>query len=315
MRHIFLIDPLEKLKLYKDSSLMLALTSQKLGYKSLVLFTSDFLVGSKSILPLKASEFSGNIKTDFYLDNFRITNEVQYIPEKDDIFHFRPDPPIDSNYINLAWMTHYLKTQVGFTVINDAMGTLSFNEKMLSFNEHNSLASIVSNNFNQVKNFIEKNKFNDFIAKPLNLFSGIGVKRYSISDLEELKERFKDDSSMLLIQEFDQRVFSGEVRSIFWNMEYLGSVLKKPSEGNFLTNTSQGSEVADYQLDKTTILQCKRICEELLDYGVKLVAFDILGGNISEVNITCPSLLVELSHIKNENLCERVIGTSFEKDL
>ncbi len=310
MRHIFLLDPLEQLKPYKDSSLMMALTCKELGIETYLLFIDDYHIHSQESPSLKVHHFSGKIRKDFFMEAIELEASKSIKLEKNDVFHFRPDPPVDAKYLNLAWMTQYLKEKIGFRVVNDPMGAISYNEKLLSFKEENSLESVVSNQFEVFKNFsetlIQKN-IEEFIVKPLNLFSGIGVEKYHVKELEKLELRLSKSNDLLLMQPFDERINAGEVRSIFWESSHLGSVLKIPKAGSILSNTSQGSSIREVSIDEKLLDQCEKICNELLDFGVKLVAFDILAGNISEVNITCPSLLVELSHIYKENKCLEII--------
>ncbi len=311
MNHVFLIDPIEKLKLYKDSSLFLATSLKQAGHSVYFLITTDFAISSIESRTLKVYEFDCTIKNDFYMEGFELTNHLELVLSKGDILHFRPDPPVDGTYLNLCWMSQFLKEQYGIKVINDSMGAVSYNEKLLSFKEKNSLPSLVSNNFSHFQEFIIKSKdHSDFIVKPLNLFSGIGVEKYNHSNLDDLKERLRISEDYLMIQPFDPAVVNGEVRSIYWEGNYLGSVLKVPKLGSYLSNTSQGSSIEHYELEKNLRDQCHKICTDLLDFGVKLVAFDILNKNISEVNITCPSLLVELSHIHEKNVTREII-TSF----
>ncbi len=53
--------------------------------------------------------------------------------------------------------------------------------------------------------------------------------------------------------------------------------------------------------------RCEAIVKELASHGVDWVAFDILSDSISEVNITCPGLLVEVSYAMKKNLADVVI--------
>ncbi len=310
MRHVFLIDPVEKLKLHKDSSLFLATSLKLAGHDVYFLITTDFMISSYSSTPLKVYRFEAQIKSDFYMEGFKLTNSLELSFQKGDILHFRPDPPVDGTYLNLCWMSQILKEKCKIEIVNDSIGAISYNEKLLSFKEKNSLKSLVSNNFSHFEDFMnQSSNHTDFIIKPLNLFSGIGVEKINLSSLDVLKKRLIDSKDYLMIQPFDSSVVNGEVRSIFWDGDYLGSVLKVPKQGSFLSNTSQGSSIEHYELEKDLQDQCRRICKELSEVGVRLVAFDILNKNISEVNITCPSLLIELSHIHQKNVTEKIIAS------
>jgi len=311
MKHIFLIDPIEKLKLHKDSSLFLALSFKQAGHEVYFLFTTDFSISSRGKNPQIVYNFETKVKSDFYMSDFKLLESKEIEFKQGDVLHFRPDPPVDATYLNLCWMSQFLKNKYKITIVNDPIGAVSFNEKLLSFKEKNSLSSLVSNNFKEFKSFADSfNNIEHFIVKPLNLFSGIGVEKYNKADLATLENRLKTSDDFLLMQPFDPLVIKGEVRSIYWDGSYLGSVLKVPKHGSFLANTSEGSSIEHYELETELATQCRVICRDLLKVGVRLVAFDILNKNISEVNITCPSLLVELSHIHQKNVAAEIV-TSF----
>jgi glutathione synthase len=50
-----------------------------------------------------------------------------------------------------------------------------------------------------------------------------------------------------------------------------------------------------------------------MSFGVDWVAFDILGESITEVNITCPGLLVEVSYAHKRNLADVVVDMLIRK--
>jgi glutathione synthase len=59
--------------------------------------------------------------------------------------------------------------------------------------------------------------------------------------------------------------------------------------------------------------RCEKIATELNGYGVYWLAFDILGDAVTEVNITCPGLLVEVSYALKKNLADVVIDMINQK--
>ena len=99
-----------------------------------------------------------------------------------------------------------------------------------------------------------------------------------------------------------EEVANGEIRSIFYKGKELGSILKIPPAGEFLANIARGAAYNKIVLDDNIAKKCGDLASELEEKGVSLVAFDVLAGHVSEVNITCPGLLVEVSNAYNKNL-------------
>lgn len=56
------------------------------------------------------------------------------------------------------------------------------------------------------------------------------------------------------------------------------------------------------KLDAEIKKSCDKVAADLLNDGIDLIAYDVLDGKISEVNVTCPGLIVEVSHALGRNL-------------
>jgi glutathione synthase len=111
----------------------------------------------------------------------------------------------------------------------------------------------------------------------------------------------------VIVQPFLEAVTQGELRSLYFKGKELGTILKTPKKGEFLSNIAQGATFHAVELTDSVRAECEAIVRELLDYGVDWVAFDILGDAVQEVNITCPGLLVEVSYALKKNLADEVI--------
>ena len=95
--------------------------------------------------------------------------------------------------------------------------------------------------------------------------------------------------------------------SLYFKQKEIGTILKLPKEGEFLSNIAQGATFRVEPLSAIARARCEAIVKELAGFGVDWVAFDILSDSISEVNITCPGLLVEVSYAMKKNLADVVI--------
>jgi glutathione synthase len=73
-----------------------------------------------------------------------------------------------------------------------------------------------------------------------------------------------------------------------------------------LANIARGATFSKVELSAKIKKECDTISEKLLVEGVSFIAFDILGDKISEINITCPGLVVELSNAYGKNLAKEI---------
>jgi len=310
MRHFFFIDPIEKLNVRKDSSLMLALSMQRRGIEAFVFFESDFSIQNQGDQKIDAYSFEGTLEeNEIYLKSFHLKSKKRFVLTKSDTIHMRLDPPFDSRYLRILWMLDFWK-QKGINVINNPRGIMNFNEKLYAYGTEGATPSFVGESAELAKEFLEGlgPMCKEVILKPMDLYSGIGVEKLSLSHWEKrFQEKRLELKGPIIVQPFVEAVKEGEVRAIYFKQQEIGSILKIPKSGEYLSNIAQGATFKSTNLSHTARKKCEKIMNELSSHGVDWAAFDILGDAISEVNITCPGLLVEVSYAYKKNLADQII--------
>lgn len=314
IQHILLIDPLEKLVTKKDSSLMLALSLKARGIPVGLLFLADLFWSNQENSTLKVYDFDGAINPEtFYLDSFHLGHAQEWQVNKYVIIHMRLDPPFDARYLRTLWLLQALQG-TGARVLNDPMGIARYNEKITALEHSSSLPSFVGNSTEALAAYLdsypelEREEF--AIIKPLDMFQGYGVVKVPARRQDMLQafaaEMIKSGTP-LIVQPFAKKVESGETRAIFFKGQELGSILKVPQAGQFLANIAQGASYRPVDLTAGQKRHCLDICNRVATDGVDWVAFDLLGDAVSEVNVTCPGLLVEVSNALKRNLANDLI--------
>lgn len=315
-RHLLLIDPLDRLNIKKDSSLMLALAMQRRGIETYVFFESDFAIHNQGTQKLTVHTFEGEVREDgIYLANFETTGSKVIELNPQDMIHMRLDPPFDSRYLRILWMLDHLAQQ-GIQVLNHPRGIMLFNEKLYAYRKPGSTPSFVGSNVKLAAQFVHQldPKPDALILKPLDLYSGIGVEKWPVTGWEErFMEKVNELNGPVIVQPFIEAVTRGEIRSLYFQGKEIGTILKMPKEGEFLSNIAQGATFRPEPLSEVSRKRCEEITQELLQHGVDWVAFDVLGDAVSEVNITCPGLLVEVSYAHKKNLADVVIDMINQK--
>jgi glutathione synthase len=311
MRQLLLIDPISKLNIKKDSSLMLALAMQRRGIETYIFFENDFAIHNQGIQKLRVHSFEGSLKEDgIYLDSFETTDEKVIELNSTDMIHMRLDPPFDSRYLRILWMLDHL-VSLGIQVMNDPRGIMQFNEKLYAYRSQGATPSYVGQNLKLAQQFVQSlnPRPSALILKPMDLFSGIGVEKLPLDNwFKRFEEKVIELQGAVIVQPFVEAVTTGEIRSLFFKGEEIGTILKTPKDGEFLSNIAQGATFYAEPLSAVAKSRCVPIVKELMDYGVDWVAFDILADAVSEVNITCPGLLVEVSYAYRKNLADVVIN-------
>jgi glutathione synthase len=311
MTHIFFIDPLEKLNIRKDSTLMMALSFQKKGHNCFLLFEKDFYVTNEEKSYLNLFEFSGDFKADgCYLKHLELGKmQIKEILDSD-IIHMRIDPPYDSRYQRYLWMLDLLCEKTQCEVLNEPLKIMKYNEKLVAYKDlsqsHLSYIGSGQDGFLKFIKTLKDHDYTDIILKPLDLYSGIGVEKVSLLDgllIEKFENKVREFHGAIVCQPFIKDVYAGEYRSIYFDGVEIGTIIKRPNEGEFLANIAQGAKFEKKELPVKLKAICDKVAQELYQDGVRFLAFDVLGGGLNEVNITCPGLLVEVSYAYEKNLC------------
>ncbi len=318
MAHIFFIDPLEKLNIKKDSTLMMALTFLRQGMDCYLMFEKDFYVTNESHCNLKVYKFDGVFTPEgFYLGDIMLGDEVSYEVSKSDVIHMRIDPPYDSRYQRYLWMLDFLQQKAHCEVLNSPLKIMKYNEKLVAYRDlsysHLSYIGSSEEGFLKFIETLKTKKYKGIILKPLDLYSGIGVEKVEITDsklIEKFNQKVTDFHGAIVCQPFIEEVYDGEYRSIYFDGEEIGTIIKRPKEGEYLANIAQGAKFEKVELPVKLKSTCDKIAQELYQDNVRFIAFDLLGGAVNEINVTCPGLLVEVSYACKENLCN-VIASKF----
>lgn len=310
VKHILFLDPISKLVVKKDSTLMLAVQMKKRGIDVSLLFEEDFFCQNREVSNIKVYDFEGEFEGEGpYLSHFTLKDAKKVKVSPGDVLHMRLDPPYDSRYQRYLWMLKTWQKQ-GAKVINAPVGIMAFNEKLYAYEQEESLDTFVGASLSAFKEYSERlETIEEFIMKPLDLYQGLGVEKIKrdSSLYDHFERKVQESGGAIVVQPFVKDVAKGEIRSLFFKGIELGTILKVPKEGEFLANIAQGASYHSVELNEVQRKACERICSELMEFGVPWVAFDILGDNVSEVNITCPGLLVEVSKAVSKNLADKII--------
>lgn len=298
---------------------MLALTLKNRGLDVKILFEDHFFMLTGEAPSFLLHDFEGRFKDNsFYLEHFTVENKENNLSllKAGDVLHMRIDPPFDARYLRYLWMLQHLSSY-GVKVVNSPDGILLHNEKLYAYQDKSATLSYIGANFEGFWTFVgslKKAGHESLIIKPVDLFQGVGVERFDIDQLgreKNAKEMFERlvaaRQGPLIAQPFNEEVLEGETRSLYYKGTELGSILKIPPSGGFLANIASGATYRECSLTEKQREICDRVSSRLIKFGIDFIAFDILGDSLSEVNVTCPGLLVEVSQALNKNLAEKII--------
>ncbi len=293
--HLFIIDPIETLNFSLDSSLRIARALRSLGHETFICTPGQVEWASRDGC---AVAYSQELQSDLAdVSRYQLQPAKRIRLDHFRAIHMRKDPPYDLAYIACTWMLD-TAVKAGVKVLNAPGALRDYNEKLSIFQFPEAIQDgLVSASAESLMNFLEHAAHGDAVLKPLTLFGGRGVLRLNLltqskaSLAKLLATETNQGLDYRLMQPFDKRIFEGEVRVFTARGQAVSWCLKKPQGDNFLANTRSGATLEAYQPTAREVHLVESIAGKLLADGVYFLGFDLIGGQVSEINLTSPRLL------------------------
>ncbi|MBU1288574.1 MAG: glutathione synthase [Alphaproteobacteria bacterium] len=206
-----------------------------------------------------------------------------------DVILMRQDPPFDLNYITACHLLELISHET--LVVNDPEGVRSSPEKIFPLLHPDIMPpTLVTRNMRDILAFREQHK--DIIVKPIYGHGGAGVFRLKPDDsnLDSLLELFFTHSrEPLMVQAFLPAVSEGDKRIILIDGEPVGAINRRPQTGQVRSNLVVGGTAEKSELSDADMRICETIGPELKRRGLILTGIDVIGGRLTEVNVTSPT--------------------------
>lgn len=225
-----------------------------------------------------------------------------------DVVLMRKDPPFDAAYL---YATLLLEHARGSTwVVNDPRGLRDANEKIYATYFPDLMPStLISNDKQRIRAFVSAIG-GRAVLKPLDGRGGEGIFALDTGDpnFNSIVETVTGFGQRLaMAQTYLPEVAEGDKRILLLNGEALGAILRVPSGGDLRSNIHVGGRVKAAQLDENDHLIVKRLAPRLREDGLFFVGLDVIGGRLTEVNVTSPTGIRQASDLDGADYEGRVI--------
>ena len=293
------MDPIELVDIKADTTFSLALEAYKRGHelfyynpKNLSYYNGKVYAKGQYIIKIQ----------DSHLDHVTLSEETVKDLSEEDIILLRQDPPFDMTYIT---NTHILETLHPKTfVVNNPFEVRNAPEKLFvnKFKEFIP-ETLITKDLIEINKF--RKEFKEIIVKPLYGNGGKQVFHIRENDpnLSSLLEMFFDHSNEpLIIQRYLPEVREGDCRVIMINGEVVGAVNRVPPKGEARSNLHVGGTAEKKILSTKEMEICEALSEELKKRELILVGLDIIGNHLTEINVTSPTGIQEISKFNKTNL-------------
>lgn len=303
MKLAVVMDPIERIKPEKDGTLDLLLSAQSFGYE-LTRFHSEEL----KIIDGRPLGIGRSITVNDDVKNwFAYGTENELCLSDFDVILMRKDPPFDMEYIYATYILDLAKMG-GAKVINDPSAIRNLNEKV-SITMFPSVIppTLVTSNQCDLESFL--NQQEKIVVKPLD---GMGGRSIFIVEKGEpntntiFEEMTRNNSKTIMAQKYIPEIKDGDKRIhlVFGNHVDM-ALARVPSEKDHRGNLVMGAVGEVRKLTQRDIEICKTIGGTLLKGGVYFAGIDVIGDYLSEINITSPTGMREISKNSDVNVSDR----------
>lgn len=310
MRILFVMDPIDRINVKKDSTLAMMWAAKKRGHAISYCVPTDLFidngVAKGDIYPLTVvDEAELNSVDSFYELGEKTTQALGDI----DVIMMRKDPPFDMRFFYTLQILAQAERD-GAWVVNKPDSLLECNEKLFATRFPNLMTpTLVSSDSLRIREFIATH--DDVIVKPLDGMGGSGIFRLQQgspnigSTLEMLTEL---GTLPIMAQRYIPEIVDGDKRILIINGKPADYCLARiPAKGETRGNLAAGGKGVAMPLSDSERKLAETIAPVLQEKGLVFVGLDVIGNYITEINVTSPTCIREIDAQFGTRIAEDLI--------
>ncbi len=309
-RFLFVMDPLERILPDRDTTFVFMLEAQARGVdvytctvEQLFARGSDaYAQARRTIVSREGEPFR------------RFEERVEPLHFYDAVF-MRKDPPFDQSYLFATYLLSLVNPERTF-VLNNPRGLREANEKLYALYFPTLIPpTMVTSDIQRIKEFIRE-QGGTAIIKPLDCCGGSGVFLAAASDrnLNALLELMTQEGHRyLMVQRYLPEARQGDKRILLLDGEPIGAILRVPRPDEHRGNIHAGGTVVATEITPRDHEIVSTLAPRLRADGLYFVGIDVIGGYLTEVNVTSPTGIQEYNRIHRTRIEAAVIDFVFRQ--
>ena len=319
MKLAFIIDPISKLDPGHDTSVALMEAAQMMEHEVWIAVANQLSIiegkawanlQSVTLQPVKLVDGLWKIAAEWYqMGETRLT-----CLEEMDAVWMRIDPPVNTPYLYATYILDLIDPAKTL-VVNSPAGLRNANEKVYALQFTSVIpTTIVSQEKAVIAKFVAEQKM--AVLKPLGGKAGEGILFLQDGDrnfnsLIEIST--KQGTEPVMVQEYLPAAKEGDKRIILVDGKPLGALNRIPTGNEFRGNMAVGGRVAKVAITDREREICEVLAPTLKKDGLYFVGIDVIGGYLTEVNVTSPTGIREIDRLDGVSLGKEVITLLEEK--
>ena len=289
-------DPIHKINVKTDTTLLLALEAQSRGYKIYYYETKNLTFSNNTVYAL-----SEEVKFNKNKKNFYSIKRSQLLDlSKSRFILMRQNPPFNMDYITATFLLERIskKTQI----INDPFSVRNLPEKIYSIDFLKLMPpTVFTKSVDQIEKF--KKKYKKIVIKPTHgyggnniLFINKKIKRSKINNYLKKHEH-------VMVQKFIPQIKNGDKRIFIIGGIIKGAIRRIPKKGSIISNIGQGGKAVKTTLTPKENYIAKIVAKNLKKNKIVFAGIDLISNYLTgDINITSPTGLKNLKDLTGKNL-------------
>ena len=299
------MDPIARINIRGDSTFALMLEAQKRGHE-LSYYTPDQLSlrGEELVAPVQVVTVRDEAGNHFTLGEPRRAPLNAF-----DVILLRQEPPFDIAYITSTHLLEWIHPKT--LVVNDPASVRNAPEKMFVLNFPQLMPpTLISRDLDEINSFREEH--GAVVMKPLHGHGGAAVFRVMPQDMNfgSLFDMFSVTfREPWVIQRFLPEVKHGDKRIILVDGEFAGAVNRVPAPDDLRSNMVRGGAAQATDLSEREREICATLGPALRERGLLFVGIDVIDGNLTEINVTCPTGIRAIAKLGGPDVAAKIWDT------
>jgi glutathione synthase len=306
VRLLFIVDPLERLSLAGDTSYALMLEAAARGWdvwtcqlEHLGLVSDDAVVDAVPTIVTAALT-----PVEAFQTEARVAKRLADF----DVVLMRKDPPLDVSYLHATWILDHARGKT--VLVNDPRGLRELNEHLavLRFPQLTP-PTIVTRSSERLREF-QREQGGSIVVKPVDGYGGLGIFVVRDGDMNAssiLETSTGAGTRWTLAQKFLPEASEGDKRIILADGEPVGAVLRVPAAAEARGNLHVGGRAVKTTIDARDREIIDTVAPFLRSHGQILVGLDVIGGMLTEINITSPTGVRQASRLDDKNVAAPIL--------
>jgi glutathione synthase len=293
MRLLFVVDPPETFKIYKDSTYAMMVEAASRGHELYACLQEDLLLAEGAVFAHASRlTLTGN-KSEWFTLEATVREKVAAFGA----VIMRKDPPFDMEYF---YSTHLLERAAlqGAKVFNNPAAIRSHSEK-LSIAEFPQFTAptLATRRGDELRAFVAEH--DQAVFKPLDGMGGMGIFRVSKDEpnLSVIIETLgRDGRETIMAQKYLPAIKDGDKRILVIAGKPVPYCLARiPKAGETRGNLAAGGTGVARELTARDREIAETLGPILASRGLLLVGLDVIGENLTEINVTSPTCFQEIT--------------------